>query len=93
MIRTLYDWLIVPPADLVAYGVAIVLGLGTVLAALLAEFYTVNFLDNTDDGKPRRVTTFIVAALLAFYVFLVIGTAVLHRLPIVLHMVDKEEGD
>jgi hypothetical protein len=39
MIRTLYDWLIVPPADLVAYGVLMVLGLATVLAALLAESY------------------------------------------------------
>jgi hypothetical protein len=64
-----------------------------VVAAYFASFYTANFLDHTDDGEPRRVTTFIVAALVAFYVFLVIGTAVFHRLPIVIHMFDKEEGD
>jgi hypothetical protein len=80
MLQHLFDWFVLWPADLVAEIVLIPIGLAPVVATVGTWFCTVSVLDNTNDGRPNQVSTFIIAGLLSLYVFAVTGTAVV-RIP------------
>lgn len=92
MLKSFYDWLVVPPADLVAYCVLLPLGFAPLLATGVTWLYTVNYLDDTTGGRPVRARTYFIAGIISAYVFLVTGTA-LFRLPHVLYELTKNDGD
>ena len=90
--KTLYEWFAITPADIVAFAVCMALGLGALYAGAATWFFTVNYLDKKGDGSPTRLTTFIVAGLLGFYVFIVAGTAML-RIPHVMQTMSEDNDD
>lgn len=80
MLKVAYDWLILPPADLIAYLVLVPIAFGPLVATIATWIYVVGIRDDTSSGKPQRVSTYVIAGIISFYVFIVTGTA-LTRIP------------
>ena len=81
VVTTFFHWLVVPVGKLVAGLAVLWLGILPLFAGGAVWFFTVNFLDETRDGSPRRIRTGLIAGLLAFYVLLVTGDAIYIELP------------
>jgi hypothetical protein len=80
VLKLFYDWLVVPPADLIANIYLVPIGFAPLFVTAAAWFYSVNAIDDTHNGKPKRIGTYFIAGLIAAYVFVVTGTATI-RLP------------
>lgn len=80
VLELFYNWLVVPPADLIAYLYLVPIGLAPLVLTAAAWFFSVNAIDGTHNGRPERLVTYFIAGLIAAYVFAVTGTAII-RLP------------
>jgi hypothetical protein len=97
----LYDWLILAPADIIAWFVVCALGLGALFAVymtyqlisldLITEKQKQNYgsLPKRIDTLPKRIITRIVAVMITVYVFAVLGTALM-RIPHIMYMMDQQ---
>ncbi len=88
MLKLFVDWLIIPPADFVAYLVCIPPGFGPLIATYFTWYYAVEILDGRNDGRAVRATTFTIAGILSLYVLAVTGTAVVR-----LHTMGQESDE
>jgi len=92
VLKLFVDWLIIPPADFVAYLVCIPLGFGPLIATYFTSYHVVEIWDRAKDGRAKRTTTFIIAGILSLYVLVVTGAAIA-RLPHVLHTMGQESDE
>jgi hypothetical protein len=76
MWRLVFDWTVLAPGKLLASVVAPLLFLLPPLSAFGTFVGVVRLLEYPSRGGPERKATWILAALLAFYVFFVVGVAV-----------------
>ncbi len=75
------DWLVMPPATLVAYVIVLPIGLLPLLAGAAAWYGTAFLLDGPNTPPPPRLSTFVVACFVGLYVALVVGMGIYIQLP------------
>jgi hypothetical protein len=83
LLKFVFDWLVLMPAAFFAYLVACLVGLTPFVGAPMAWHYTIKYLEPGNDdypGRPRELSTWIMAGIAGLYAFLVLGFAV-YRLP------------
>ena len=68
-------FLILLPAKLMAYVASVVVGFAVLLAAFATWSRVVQILDRKPNGRPASAVKFILAAIISFYVLLVMGLA------------------
>lgn len=90
MLKLLYEWLVLAPADLVAYAVLLPMGIAPFFATAAAWYYSAWLLDGERNFRPTKASTFLIAGLISVYVFFVTGTALV-RLPHVAWQIMKDD--
>ena len=70
-VKFFYDWLLMPPATLVAYVIVLPISLLPIVAGF-GTWCCVAFVFEGSTDLPKRSATFVVATILALYVFLIV---------------------
>jgi hypothetical protein len=79
LLKLIFDWLVLTPAALFAYLIACLLGLIPLIGSPVAWHYTIRYFElGNDTGRPRTLSTRIMAGIAGLYAFLVLGFAVYH---------------
>jgi hypothetical protein len=84
MLSLLYDWLIVPPADVLGAIIILPIMMAPLFATIAAWFFVVFIFEGKSNGSATRAWTVLIAGMISGYVLLVTMTTVI-RLPHTVH--------
>jgi len=93
MLRLLYDWLVAPPANWLAYLALAPAIFAPAAGPIAAWFFLVHYIDGASNGRPTRFWTGVLATIVSGYVLLLTIFALMRLPHVAYELLVRSGGD